>query len=60
MQKKRVRSKLKLAKETLLSLTEMGQAAGAVATALCTSKPILCTSKCPTQTAVAPGGECCA
>jgi hypothetical protein len=58
MHKKRVR-KLLLTRETLLSLAEMEQAGGAVATALCTSKPVLCTSKCPTQTAVAPGGECC-
>ncbi len=58
MQKKRVR-KLQLTRETLLSLAEMEKADGAVATTLCTSKPILCTSKCPTQTAVAPGGECC-
>jgi hypothetical protein len=59
MQKKRVR-KLQLPKETLLNLSqeEVGQAAGGATTPICT-KPIVCTGKCPTVTAVAPGGECC-
>jgi hypothetical protein len=63
MQKKRVR-KLQLSTETLLNLSreEIGQAVGGAATELCTvtcTKPIVCTGKCPTVTAVAPGGECC-